>query len=68
VKDVLNINITNSQDNATSAKLFDNSGKLVYSGSMISGTNTINMAPFAGGVYLLKLISNTNTQNIKIIK
>jgi Secretion system C-terminal sorting domain len=68
VQDVLNINITSSQDYATSARLFDNSGKMVYSGGMISGTNTINMVPFAKGVYVLKLISTTNTQYIKIIK
>jgi hypothetical protein len=35
---------------------------------MISGTNTINMIPFARGIYLLKLLSDTNTQYIKIIK
>src|SRR6185295_18915400 len=38
VTDILNINITNAQDNETQASLFDNSGKLVHSKKLISGT------------------------------
>ena len=68
VKDVLNIKITNLQGNATTARLFDSHGKLIYNGRMIGSTNTINMISFARGIYLLKLISNTKTQNIKIVK
>jgi len=68
VRDILNINITNSQDNVTTGKLYNANGKLVYTGNMISGTNTINMTGFAKGIYMLQLISNTETQNIKIIK
>lgn len=68
VTDVLNVNITNGSNNKTIASLFDNNGKLVYSGNMISGTNTINMANFGKGIYLLKLRSDVETQNIKIIK
>jgi Secretion system C-terminal sorting domain len=68
VTDILNINITNSQGNETIASLFDHNGKLIYKGKMISGTNTIDMAKFAKGIYLLTLKNNTETQNIKIIK
>src|SRR4030095_11674631 len=42
VTDILNINVTNAQDNETQASLFDNSGRLVHSQRLISGTNTIN--------------------------
>ncbi len=68
VKDKLNVNITNAQNNITTAKLFDNYGRLIYSGQMISGTNTIDMTRFAKGVYMLTLKNNTEMQNIKIIK
>jgi hypothetical protein len=68
VTDVLNINITNSQDNSTRAKLFDANGKLIYSNNMISGTNTVNMLNWPKGIYLLQLINTTEVQNIKIIK
>ena len=68
VTDILNISITNLQNDVTIASLFDNNGKLLYSSEMKSGTNMINMAKFAKGIYLLKLKSNAETQNIKIIK
>jgi hypothetical protein len=68
VTDVLNINISNSQDNSTRAKLFDANGRLIYSNNMVSGTNTINMANLPKGIYLLQLINTTEVQNLKIIK
>ena len=68
VTDVLNINITNSQDNSTRAKLFDANGRLIYSNNMISGTNTVNMVNYPKGIYLLQLINTTEVQNLKIIK
>jgi hypothetical protein len=68
VTDILNINITNLQNEVTIASLFDNTGKLMYSHKMVSGTNMIDMKKFAKGVYLLKLKNNVETQNIKIIK
>jgi hypothetical protein len=67
VTDILNI-ITNLQNDVTIASLFDNNGKLLYSGEMKRGTNMINMAKFAKGIYLLKLKNNAETQNVKIIK
>ena len=68
VFDVLNVNITNSQDNSTTAKLFDANGKLIYMNNLISGTNTINMANLPKGIYLLQLINSTEVQNLKIIR
>ena len=67
VTDILNVNITNSQNNVT-ADLFDQNGKRMYSGKLISGTNLIDMTKFAKGIYLLTLKNNTETKNIKIIK
>ncbi len=68
VRDKLNVNITNARDNVTTAKLFDNTGKMVYSGKMISGTNMIDMTNFSKGIYLLTLKNRSEVQNIKIIK
>ena len=47
VSDILNINITNLQNDVTIASLFDTNGKLIYSGEMVSGTNMIDMSKFA---------------------
>ena len=55
VTDILNVNITNAQNNIISARIFDSYGKLIYNGQMISGTNTINMTNFSKGIYLLRL-------------
>jgi hypothetical protein len=68
VTGILNINIINSQNGATIASLFDNNGKLIFSGEMVSGTNMIDMSKFAKGTYLLKLKNNVESQSIKIIK
>jgi type IX secretion system substrate protein len=68
VIDILNVNITTPQDETTTGKLFDSEGRLVYSHTLISGTNTINMRNLPGGIYHLQLIGNTQVQHIKIIK
>jgi len=68
VIDILNINITTSQDETTTGKLFDSEGRLIYSHNLVSGTNTVNMSKLPAGVYLLQLISNKQVQHIKIIK
>ena len=68
VTDLLNINVTNAQDNETEASLFDNSGKLVHRGKLISGTNTIDMSRFSKGIYLLTLKNSNEIQNIKIVR
>jgi len=67
VTDLLNINITNAHEQTT-ASLFDNNGKLIYTGVLSNGTNTINMNKLAKGVYLLKLNNGIEIQNMKIIK
>ena len=68
VTDVLNINLTNSENKATTASLFDNSGRLIYTELLKSGTNVINMEKFAKGIYMLRVKNNQETQNIKIVK
>lgn len=68
VTNIPNINIANSQSVLKIASLFDSYGKLIYSGKLVSGTNSIDMSTFAKGIYWLSLKSNSETQTIKIIK
>jgi len=66
--DILNVNVTNSNENATNANLFDSDGRLVYSNKLISGTNSIDMKKFPKGLYLLQLNNKGEKQQFKIIK
>lgn len=68
VHNILYINITNVRNNIPIAKLFDNNGKLVYSGQMKKGENLINMSKLSKGVYLLNLKNSEEVQNIKVVK
>ena len=68
VIDILNVNITTPDDETTTGKLFDGAGRLIYSHTLVSGTNSISMRNLPGGVYLLQLISNKQVQHIKIVK
>lgn len=57
-----------SQQNA-SVEIYDLLGKLVYSQSLVSGTNSIDISNFNAGVYLLKATdANGNTETHKLIK
>lgn len=57
-----------SQQNA-SVEIYDLLGKLVYSQSLVSGTNSIDISNFNAGVYLLKATdANGNTEIHKLIK
>ncbi len=68
VTDILNINVTNAQDNETEASLFDHAGKLVHHMKLVSGTNTVDMTRFSKGLYLLTLKNSDEIKNIKIVR
>jgi len=68
VSDVLNVNVTNSNENSTNANLYDSDGRLVLAKKLLSGTNLIDMKKFPSGLYLLELNSNGEKQHFKIIK
>ena len=68
VTDLLNINISNSENLVTTVKLFDSNGQLMYSAKMLNGSNKINMAKFAKGIYMLSISNASQKQNIKILK
>jgi hypothetical protein len=69
VTDLLNINVTNPDGKPITCILFDANGKMMYTGKLASGTNTVDMSKFPKGIYLLSL-KNTDTEikNMKIIK
>lgn len=57
-----------SQQNI-SVEIYDLLGKLVYSQSLVSGTNSIDISNFNAGVYLLKATdANGNSETHKLIK
>ncbi|MGC4034393.1 MAG: T9SS type A sorting domain-containing protein [Chitinophagaceae bacterium] len=68
VTDVLNVNIPGNEQTKVVARLFDINGKLIYTGNMTVGTNKIPMGIYSKGIYLLRLVSDTETRNIKVVK
>ena len=62
-KDLLNISISNFNDNITT-EIFDLTGVLVAS----SNKSKINIASFSKGVYLVKVVYGDVTNVVKIIK
>ncbi len=68
VNNILRVNIPGLSSDITTARLYNSSGRLVYSGTMQSGTNSIDMSAFSKGIYLLNIKSSLETQNIKVIK
>jgi hypothetical protein len=62
-KDLLNISISNFNDNITT-EIFDLTGVLVAS----SNKNKINIASFSKGVYLVKVVYDDVLNVVKIIK
>jgi hypothetical protein len=69
VTDLLNINVANPDGKPITCILFDGNGKMMYTGKLASGTNTVDMSKFPKGIYLLSL-KNTDSEikNMKIIK
>ena len=64
----LNLNLERSQ--SVNLELFNENGQNIYSEKMnysANSTNTLNLSSFAKGVYYLKIISDNNIFNKKII-
>ena len=65
--DVININITGADKNGTKAILFNQSGQAVLNEKLQNGSNQINVNRLTPGIYQLKLVNNTGTENIKVV-
>ena len=68
VRGILIVNVPDSPNGLTVARLYSSSGKLVYSGTFQNGINSIDMSKYSSGVYLLNLKNTSETQNIRIVK
>lgn len=68
VKDKLNVNVGNLEDNQTFTNLFDSNGRLLYSRRLTNGTNSIDLKGFSSGIYLLTIKNHTQVQKFKIVK
>lgn len=65
VKDVLNLSY---KQNITSVSVFNILGQKVYENTLNSNAIQVNMAGFASGSYIVKVISEDQTKAIKVIK
>ena len=66
--EVLNVNIVGADDKGTVASLFNQSGQVVLSKNLPNGSNELDIRKLATGIYQLRLVNNTGTENIKIVK
>jgi hypothetical protein len=65
--DILNVNISGSDEKGATGSLFNMTGQVVLNKKMQNGTNVIDISRLSNGVYLLKLVDNTGTQTFKIV-
>ncbi|MDR2682925.1 MAG: glycoside hydrolase family 127 protein [Dysgonamonadaceae bacterium] len=61
-----NLSITVPQNGRLS--MFDSAGKHLFTGSVLSGTTTLNISNYETGVYFIKIITNTGTSCARFIK
>jgi len=72
VGDVLNLNVESIKNSPVEIKIYASNGKLLLqkTSQVFRGNNTINInvSNYAKGMYLVKVIQNTEAQNLKWIK
>lgn len=68
VVDVLNIKVKSSGIQNTEVTLSDNHGRIVYTGRLQSGSNSINLSGHSKGIYILRVAGNGSTRYYKIIR
>lgn len=67
--DILNIKITNfNRDNSLRIGFFDLSGRLLINKMVREETTTLDISPYASGIYILKLQGKEICSDWKIIK
>ncbi len=66
---VLNITLTNELSKNSSLEVYDALGKLVIKQVLANELNTINISNFENGIYLYKVLNNTNIVKVgKLVK
>jgi hypothetical protein len=66
-RDVLNVNVTGADANGTMATLFNVAGQTVLSMNLSNGSNQLDISRLSRGIYQLRLINNSGTENIKVV-
>lgn len=66
-KDELHIAVTGAASGTATMQLLDLNGKVVLSAILDKADNTFNLQAYAKGVYLLRVISNQQTINEKLL-
>ena len=64
---LINVNISGVDARGTMATLINTAGQVVLNKNLQNGTNQLDVSKFAAGIYHLKLVSNTGTENIKVL-
>lgn len=65
--DFINVNITGVDSRGTMASLINTAGQVVLNKNLQNGSNQLDVSKFAAGIYHLILVSNTGTENIKVL-
>ncbi len=66
-RDVLNVNITGADSKGTQATLYNQAGQNVLSRNLSNGSNQLDVSRLARGIYQLRLINNSGSENIKVL-
>jgi len=64
-KNIVNIMAANDGDNIASVKIYDLTGKVIYSAKANAASVIIDSAAFASGNYFVEVLSSTNAKTIK---
>lgn len=65
--DVININLSNKNNNSVDVEIVNNLGQVVYSTSMNASTQSIDVSSLNTGIYFVRLTSEGNTATQKIM-
>jgi hypothetical protein len=65
--DFLNVSISGADAKGTMATLYNAAGQSVLSRNLQNGSNQLDVSRLASGVYQLKLVSTSGTENIKVV-
>ncbi|MEO7984439.1 MAG: T9SS type A sorting domain-containing protein, partial [Bacteroidota bacterium] len=66
-KDFINVNINGADNKGTVAILVSSAGQVVMNKNLQNGTNQLDVSRLASGVYNLRLMNSSGTQNIKVV-
>lgn len=66
--DFINVNISGADNKGTTAQLFNSVGQAINNITLPNGTTQLDISRMSSGIYQLKLMNSSGTENVKIIK